>query len=160
MVILFTNLPLDETTNIIIQKLFSENETIYNLKKDQFKCLPTLVTKESYFLFDWELYQQVDCVAMGSPLSPTLTNIFLRHYEEIWLPNCLLECKPTCNERYVDNIFVLFESGTQVESFKNLMNTCRPKMKFTFKKEQHNCFNFLDVKVIRENNGFYHLGLS
>ena len=122
--------------------------------------MSTLVTKESYFLFDWKLYRQVNVVAMGSPLGPTLTNIFLWYYEEIWLPNCLLECKPTYNERYVDNIFVLLESGTQVESFKNLMNTCRPKMKFTFEKEQHNCLNFLDVKVIRENNGFYHLGLS
>ena len=43
------------------------------------------------------------------------------------------------------NIFVLFESETQFESFKNFMNTCHPKMKFTFEKEQSNCFNFLDV---------------
>ena len=34
------------------------------------------------------------------------------------------------------------------------MNTCRPKMKFPFKKEQQNYFNFPDVKVIRENNVF------
>ena len=34
------------------------------------------------------------------------------------------------------------------------MNTCHPKMKFTFEKEQNKCFNFLDVKVIRENNVF------
>ena len=27
-------------------------------------------------------------------------------------------------------------------------------MKFTFKKEQNKCFNFLDVKVNRENNVF------
>ena len=54
----------------------------------------------------------------------------------------------------MDDIFVLFESETQVESFKNFMNTCHPKMKFTFEKEQNNCFNFLDVKVIREDNVF------
>ena len=59
---LFTNIPLDDTTNIIIEKLFSENETAHNLKKDQFKCLLTLATKESYFLFDGELCQQVDGV--------------------------------------------------------------------------------------------------
>ena len=52
------------------------------------------------------------------------------------------------------NIFVLFESETQFESFKNSMNTYHPKMKFTFEKEQSNCFNFLDVKGIRENNVF------
>ena len=34
------------------------------------------------------------------------------------------------------------------------MNTYHPKMKFTFEKEQNNFFNFLDVKVIRENNVF------
>ena len=59
---LFTNIPLDETMNIIIEKLFSENETVLNLNKDQFKCLLTLATKESYFLLDGELYQQVDGV--------------------------------------------------------------------------------------------------
>ena len=51
----------------------------------------------------------------------------------------------------MDNIFALFESGTQVELFKNLMNICRLKMKFTIKKEQNNCFNFLDIKIIRED---------
>ena len=149
---LFTNIPLDEIINII-EKLFSENETVHNLNKDQFKRLLTLATTESYFLFDGELYQQVDSVAMGSPLHPTLANIFLCHYEDIWLRNCSLECSPSYY-KHVDNIFVLFESETQVEAFKNFMNTCHPKMKFTFKKEQDNCFNFLDVKVIREDNVF------
>ena len=103
---LFTNIPLDETINSIIEKLFSENETVHNFNRDQFKYLLTLATKESYFLFDGELYQQVDGVAMRSPLGPTLANIFLCHYEDIWLRNCSLECKPTYYKRYV---FVLFE---------------------------------------------------
>ena len=34
------------------------------------------------------------------------------------------------------------------------MNTCHPKMKFTFEKERKGCFNFLDVKVVREGNVF------
>ena len=87
-------------------------------------------------------------------VGPTLVTIFLCHYEDIWLRNCSLECKPSYYKRYVDNIFVIFESETQVELFKNFMNTCHPKMKFTFEKEKNNCFNFLDVKVIREDNVF------
>ena len=31
------------------------------------------------------------------------------------------------------------------------MNTCHPKMKFTFEKKQNNCFNLFDIKVIRED---------
>ena len=65
---LFTNIPLCETINIIIEKLLSKNETVHSLNKDQFRCLLTLATKEFYFLFNRELYQQVDGITMGSPL--------------------------------------------------------------------------------------------
>ena len=118
----------------------------------------TLVTKEPYFLFDGELYQQVDSVAMGSPLGLTIANIFLCHYVDIWLRTCSFEFKASYYKCYVNDIFVLFESETQVESFKNFINICHPKIKFTFEKEQNNCFNFLDVTFIREDS-FYHLGL-
>ena len=92
---LFSNIHLDETISIIIEKLFSKNETLHNLNKDQFKYLLTLGNKESYFLFDGELYQQVDGVAMGSPLGQTLANIFPCHYEDIWLRDCSLGYKPS-----------------------------------------------------------------
>ena len=91
---------------------------------------------------------------MASPLGRALANIFLFYHEDIWLCNCSLECKPSYYKCYAYNIFVLFESETQVESFKNFMTICHPKMKFTSEKEQSKCFNFLDVKVIIKNNAF------
>ena len=51
---LFTYIPLGETINI----MSFENETVHNLNKDQFKCLLTLATKESHFIFDGELYKK------------------------------------------------------------------------------------------------------
>ena len=86
---------------------------------------------------------------MGSPLGPTLANIFLCHYEDIWLRNYSLEYKPNYYKCYVGDIFNLCDSKSQVESFKNFMDTYHLKMKFTFEKEQNTCFNFLDVKNIR-----------
>ena len=151
---LFTNILLNETINIIIEKFFSENETVHNFNKGQFKCFLTLATKDYYFLFDEELYQQVDDVAMGSSLDPTVANIFLCHYEDVWLRNFSLEYKSSYHKGYVDDIFVLFESETQVELFKSFINTCHPKMEFTFEKEHNKSFNVLDVKFIRENNDF------
>ena len=44
-----------------------------------------LATSESSFIFDNILYKQIDGVAMGSPLGPTLANAFLCHYEKLWL---------------------------------------------------------------------------
>ena len=96
---------LDETINIVIEKLFSENEIVHNLNKDQFKYSLTLATRESCFLVDGELYQQVDGVAMGSSLVPTLANIFLCHCEDFWLHKCSSNCKPSHYKRYVDDIF-------------------------------------------------------
>ena len=40
--------------------------------------------QKSRFLFLTSLYHQIDGVAMGSPLDPTLANAFF-HYEKEWL---------------------------------------------------------------------------
>ena len=80
----------------------------HNLNKDQFKCSPTLATKES--IFDEKLYQQLDGVSMDSPEAPRLATTFLCCCEDIWLRDCSLECKPSYYKSYVNDIFVLFES--------------------------------------------------
>ena len=41
-----------------------------------------LQQKNLFFIFDNSLYRQIDGVAMGSPLGPTLGNAFLFHYEK------------------------------------------------------------------------------
>ena len=71
-------IPLDETINIIMEKFFSEKKTVHSFNKNQFECFLTLATKEYYFLFDGELYQQVYSAAI-SPLVPILANVFLCH---------------------------------------------------------------------------------
>ena len=46
---------------------------------------------------------------MGSPLGPTMANVFLSFYEGKWLEQCPKEFKPAFYRRYVDGIFVFFE---------------------------------------------------
>ena len=105
---LFINIPLKETINICVSDLHNKN--LYNgklNKSDLFKLLET-ATSESSFIFNFLLYKQIDGVAMGSPLGPTLANAFLCHYEKEWLDNCPSHFKPIVYRRYVDDIFVLF----------------------------------------------------
>ena len=68
----------------------------------------SLTLKESFILFDNKYYFQIDGVAMGSPLWPTLDNIFLCYHESNFLKDCPKDFKPVYYKRYVDNIFVLF----------------------------------------------------
>ena len=44
-------------------------------------------TNKSHFVFDGDYYDQVDGVAMGSPLGPVLANIFMCNFEEKWVAN-------------------------------------------------------------------------
>ena len=54
--------------------------------------------------------------------------------------------------RYVDDIFVSFNSHEQLKKFVEYMNTKHTNIKFTFEHEHNNSFSFLCVKTCRENN--------
>ena len=51
--------------------------TVHGLKKNEFKDLLSLATKEANFIFNNIFYKQIDGVAMESPLGLSLANIFL-----------------------------------------------------------------------------------
>ena len=106
---LFANVPLEETINICVYELFTNNSSIHGLNKKQITEMFSLTTKESMILFDMAFYTQVDGVAMGSPLGPSLANAFLCHHETKWLNYCPDKFKPVLYKRYVDDIFVLFK---------------------------------------------------
>ena len=82
---LFTNIPLDETIENCINDLFTNNDAVHNFIKEDLKELLKFATFESFFTFNNEHYSQLDGVAMGSPLGPTLANAFLCHFEKQWL---------------------------------------------------------------------------
>ena len=151
---LFTNIPLDETIGICCDKLFQSENIVSGLSKDQFRDLLELATKESFFLLNGQYYKQIDGVAMGSPLGPTLANVFLCHHEKNWLDNCPNEFKPYYFKRYVDDVFCLFSDEKHVHRFLEYLNSCHPNMSFTFENEVDNSLPFLDVKVIRSDRHF------
>ena len=102
---LFTNIPLDETINICINTVYSEQDVIQGINKEEFQNLLTLATKESCFIFNEVLYKQKDGVAMGSPHGPTLANAFLCFYEKKWLEKNGLQ---NLNEFFVEDTLIMF----------------------------------------------------
>ena len=83
----------------------------------------SLITKKSIILFDMEFYSQIDGAAMGSPLGPTLANLFLCQHEKKWLNGCPDNFRPAFCKRYVDDIFVLFKISEHVQLFVNYLNS-------------------------------------
>ena len=78
-------MPLEETINICTNLLYNNEDVIEGINKSEFKNLLSLATQESYFIFNDVLYKQKDSVAMGSPLGPTMANVFLSFCEIKWL---------------------------------------------------------------------------
>ena len=70
----------------------------------------SLATKDSHFILDGTPYKLIDGVAIGSPLGHRLANVFLVYHEKNWLEHCPLEYRPFYHRRYVDDIFILFNS--------------------------------------------------
>ena len=64
---LFTNIPLQETTDIAINLIFNHKPNPNITKKE-------LATSQTCFIFNSEFYNKIDGVAMGSPLAPVLAN--------------------------------------------------------------------------------------
>ena len=113
-----------------------------------------MATKESYFIFNGLLYKQIDGVAIGSPLGPSLANAFLSYHEKNWLNNCSQEFKPVFYRRYVDDIFILFKSNDHLTYFQNFLNFSHINMSSSIEREKENKLSFLDVEIIREQGKF------
>ena len=152
--LLFTNIPPTETLILFVQNLYKNQTHVNNLTKSSFYKLLKITMFESFFIFDEKLYEQCDDVAMGSPLGPTLANVFMCHFENIWLENCPSHFKPIVYRRFVDDTFVLFRSKDHVEKFRNYLNKQHKNIKFTSEIEENGLLSYLDVKISRQNNKF------
>ena len=63
----------------------------------------------TYFGMGSDIYQQEEGLAMGSPLSPVLANLYIEYFKEMALGSTSL--KPSMWLRYVDDIHSLASSG-------------------------------------------------
>ena len=78
---LFTCIPVTETIELCLDLLYKDTELVHNLNRSQFKKLLVYCVQENHFCFEDKCYDQVDGVAMGSPLGPILANIFMSQFE-------------------------------------------------------------------------------
>jgi hypothetical protein len=165
---LFTQIPLNETIDICVNELFKyldgskedemdlltvdyKGKHSYFTKKD-FKKMLELASLDMHFIFNSTLYKQVDGVAMGSPLGPTLANAFMCYWEEKWLSDCPTSFKPLMYRRYVDDIFLIFSSPEHHIPFLQYLNSQHPNIEFTCEIEQNCSLPFLDVRITRDQS--------
>ena len=152
---LFTNVPVEETIQIILDKIFTSEDTIFNnFNMTDFRKLLELAVLDTAFVFNGKAYIQVDGMAMGSPLGPTFANIFMCSLEERMMDECPLAYLPLFYGRYVDDTFLLFKDRQQADLFLEYANRMHRNIRFTSEYEDANKLPFLDILVSRENDHF------
>ena len=88
--------------------------------------------------------------SMGSPLAPTLSNLFMGVLENKYLRNPRYS-KVSFYKRYVDDILLVFDNDGDVSSFFEFMNSWHPNIRFT-KEVGDKQIPFLDIDIKIENN--------
>ena len=153
---LFTNVPLEFTIELILKKVYNKKLIKTKLKREELRELLRMCTKELHFTYDGKTYQQTDGVCMGSPLGPVLANVFMVHLEESIAP----KLKPIMPIwlRYVDDTFTLVKKG-KLQEIIEALNSFHENIKFTHEFEENNKIPFLDVLIIKEENGGIQTGV-
>ena len=87
-------------------------------------------TSEAHFIFNNEIYDQIDGISMGSPVALILATLFIGCNGKYWIEKAEV-VKPTFCKRYVDDIFAMFESKLDAETFYTYLNTKHKNIKST-----------------------------
>ena len=147
---LFSNIPLQETIDIAINLIFNHNPNL-DITKGELEKVFLFAPSQIHFIFNSKLYNQIDGVAMGSPLASILANIFMGFHGSKWFneynPN-----KPKFYLRYVDDILAPFDNEQESLNFLNFLNNRHPNIKFKIEKETNRSIVFLDVVISGINN--------
>ena len=106
----------------------------------------------TFFSFMGELYEQACGVAMGSPPSPIIANIFMENFEQTTFNTA--NPKHEWWSRFVDDTFLIWAHGKEeLNKFVDHLNSQNDSIKFTKEFEENNELPFLDTLVIRKHDG-------
>ena len=146
---LFTKVPVNDLLDYLAEVL--DNYELPFCTDDMIELIKLCVC-DSVFTFDGKFYTQKFGMAMGNPLSPVLSNLYMEFFETKYLPRILPN--GALWFRYVDDIFCIWPLTANIEYFLVSLNNCVPSIKFTYEVEANGCLSFLDVNIFRGNSGF------
>ena len=147
---LFTNVPLAESIDIVLDKVFVDKVLKVPFTRPELKSLLMLCTEEVQFTFEGDIYIQADGVSMGSPLASLLANVFMCELENKIIPKLTEDMTPWY--RYVDDTFS-FINPTKLDLICKELNSFHQNIQFTYETETANQISFLDVLITRLQSG-------
>jgi hypothetical protein len=125
---LYTNIPIKETLQITRNNLIDNNSGLSTDAINELIDLLQITLEQNYFAFNGKYYLQDKGLAMGSPLSGILSEIYLNNFENknIFTDKKNFASKIIFYKRYVDDTFLIYNGKSRRTQF--LINNGKAKI--------------------------------
>ena len=123
---LFTSIPVAETIQYILNRVYTNKELKPLCKKSIFKKLLIKLTKESVFSANNCLIKQIDGCPMGDPISMVFSDIYMCKMEQ----DIVKPLKPIFYKCYVDDTYVK-RKCSEADTLFDALNSYHPNIKCT-----------------------------
>ena len=151
---LFTNVPLNKTIKVILDRVYSQKLISTKLKKRTLKKLILDTCSKTAFMFDDTIYEQKDGVSMGASLGPVLANIIMTELELKVVDRLIQNGQIKFYARYVDDTLLLVKPE-DVDGILQEFNNFHNNIQFTVDKFENCVPHFLDLEVHRDGLSIY-----
>jgi hypothetical protein len=148
---LYVNLPVQGI--IQITKFWFNKNSCDNTITEQTLHIFEIILKQNYFQYNGQYYQPDKGIAMGSPTSSTLAEIYLQYLEEIYVKHWIENRKIILYKRYVDDILIIYDQiKTDETTIYNTINNIDKNLEFKITGEENNTISYLDLTINKNSN--------
>ena len=150
-VALYPSVPQDQALDILEEHMMNDPElkTKTPIPAEELMDLFKICLKRTYFVFNSQLYVQVDGLAIGASSSVFLAEIFMIRLERKALTT--FASPPDIWFRYVDDTFTIMKRD-YIQAFLDHLNNQHQRIKFTIEYEENNQMPFLDTLICVEED--------
>jgi hypothetical protein len=147
---LYVNIPIIDTL-YIINSLLKQNRTDEKSKKE-IMLLVDMIMNQNYFHYNGKFYKPRSGVAMGSPLSGLMAEIFLQDIEQKKIKPLLEDNIIAYYNRYVDDLFIIYNPLLiSPQDLLQQFNKQHKNLQFTLNEEINNQITYLDLNLTNKN---------
>ena len=149
----FTSVPVKPAIAFIQKKLEADKDLHLRttMSPKQIISLLEFCLTNTYFTYQGKFYEQTDGIAIGSPMSPIVANLFMEDLEVKALATS--PHQPSLWKRFVDDTFIIIKKAHK-DSLLQHLNSIDNNIKFTCEESRDDCsIPFLDILIFPGREG-------
>ena len=120
-----------------------------HLKQQTLNIIHTVI-KQNYFQYDGQIYKPEKGIAMGSPISSTIAEIYIQYFENIYIKHWIESTEIIFYKRYVDDILIVYDKHkTNAHDIFKEINKIDKNLQSKMTNETNNAINYMDLLISR-----------